>query len=95
MPRWKWALLLTELVLFALILILPQVALPDFTFHSGTAPVSVKLRSSSGSSAIHVIAGLTSLVLPHPAVEPRADKDLFLTTEGGHTRLALFCVLIC
>ena len=95
MSRWKWALLLTELVLFALILILPQVALPDFTFHSGTAPVSVKLRLSSGSSAVHVVARLTSLVLPHHPIETRADEDLFPAAESGHTRLSLLCVLIC
>ena len=47
MKRWNVALLLFELFLFALILILPQVDLPDFTFHGGTAPVVAKARFSS------------------------------------------------
>ena len=40
LKRWQWILLLFELVLFAVILILPQVDLPDFTFHKGTGPGS-------------------------------------------------------
>jgi len=35
MKRWQWTLLIFELVLIALILVLPQVDLPDFTFHGG------------------------------------------------------------
>ena len=36
MKRWQFSFLIFELVLFAAILVLPQVALPDFTFHDGT-----------------------------------------------------------
>jgi hypothetical protein len=41
MTRWRLVVLILELALFAIILILPQVDLPDFTFRSGTAPVAV------------------------------------------------------
>jgi hypothetical protein len=33
MKGWRWGILLFELFLFALILVLPQVDLPDFAFH--------------------------------------------------------------
>src|ERR1700716_2115700 len=46
MKRWQWALLIFELALFALILVLPQVALPEFTFQGGTAPIVAKARLS-------------------------------------------------
>jgi hypothetical protein len=45
--RWRYALLFFELFLFALILILPQVDLPDFTFPGSTAPIVAKARLSS------------------------------------------------
>ena len=58
MKRWQWALLIFELALFALILVLPQVALPEFTFHGGTAPIAVKARLSLNrvqpAAAIHL-----------------------------------------
>ena len=49
MKRWQIAILIFELALFAAILVLPQVALPDFTFHGGLRrwrriPVSVDRR---------------------------------------------------
>jgi hypothetical protein len=43
---WRFSLLIFELFLFALILILPQVDLPDFTFPGGTAPIVAKARLS-------------------------------------------------
>lgn len=46
MKRWRWALLIFELFLFALILVLPQVDLPDFTFHRGSAPIVARMRVS-------------------------------------------------
>ena len=47
MKGWRYALLVFELFLFALILVLPQVDLPDFTFPGGTAPIIVKSKLSS------------------------------------------------
>ncbi len=59
MARWKWVLLIFELVLFAVILVLPQVDLPDFTFHGGSAPVVVKSRLTSAP-----LRGATAMVTP-------------------------------
>lgn len=47
MKRWRYALLIFELFLFALILILPQVDLPDFTFPGDSAPIVAKARLCS------------------------------------------------
>ena len=60
MKFWRWTLLIFELLLFAIILVLPQVDLPDFTFHSGTAPVVAKLSLSSVGSQIFVTAFVPS-----------------------------------
>jgi hypothetical protein len=43
MTRWRW-MLISELFLFALMLVLPQVDLPDTTFRDGTAPVVARLQ---------------------------------------------------
>jgi hypothetical protein len=45
--RWRWYLLTFELFLFALILVLPQVDLPDFAFQRGSAPIVAKAKVSS------------------------------------------------
>lgn len=47
MKGWRYALLIFELFLFALILVLPQVDLPDFTFPRGSAPITAKARLCS------------------------------------------------
>ena len=94
MPTWKWVLLVFELALFALILILPQVALPQAAFHGGTAPILAKLRFSSPWFGA-VVAPLTSIVLPVPLFESRADCGLASAGGSANTRLALLCTLIC
>ncbi|MBZ5706161.1 MAG: hypothetical protein LAN63_12470 [Acidobacteriia bacterium] len=95
MNRWKWALLIFELALFALILILPQVDLPDFTFHSGTAPVAAKARVSSvpARSAMVVAAAETSL--PGPAAEAQLESCIVPTLAASNSRLSLLCTLLC
>src|SRR2546430_12002509 len=55
MKRWQWVLLIVELALFAIILILPQVDLPDFTFHGGTAPTAMKARISPVPARIAIV----------------------------------------
>jgi hypothetical protein len=52
MKGWRFALLIFELFLFALILVLPQVDLPDFTFPGGTAPILAKSRLSPPAFSI-------------------------------------------
>ena len=94
MKRWQWVLLITELALFAIILILPQVDLPDFTFHGGTAPVAIKSRISS-SPVRTAIAITTADARPLNLVQQRHEIPNFATPSSTHSRLSLFCVLIC
>jgi hypothetical protein len=94
MKRWQWALLIFELALFALILVLPQVALPDFTFHGGTAPIAVKARFSRGPLQPAVAVPLPMLI-PRPILEVLVESALVLSPAHGETRLSLLCTLLC
>jgi hypothetical protein len=66
MKRWF------ELFLFALILVLPQVDLPDFTFHGGTAPIAARSRVSSAPVLSMVAVPLQSRS-PQPFREKRSQ----------------------
>ncbi len=46
MKRWLRVLLLFELFLFALILVLPQVDLPDTAFRDGNTPLALRFGSN-------------------------------------------------
>ncbi len=93
MKRWQLSILIFELALFAAILVLPQVALPDFTFHDGTAPVAAHSRLCDHTPA-------AAIAVPPQIV--RFDTN----AVGGvipdvpapvavHSRLSQLCVLIC
>lgn len=94
MKRWQWVLLIFELALFATILILPQVDLPDFTFHNGTAPVALHSRVSAPPIRTAV---LTSVVVIFPVWSPEVswisrDASSPLTLDY---RLSSLCTLTC
>jgi hypothetical protein len=93
MKRWQWALLIFELALFALILILPQVELPEFTVHGGTAPIAAKARLSLRVQAA-VFAPLPRLI-PGRILEALADTREVTHLPGWDARLSLLCILIC
>ncbi len=94
MKRWKLAILIFELVLFAAILVLPQVALPDFTFHNGSAPVAAHARvcDSAPGAAISVAAHV-----PAPALLGwiHAESPSGSTPRAVDSSLSKLCVLIC
>jgi len=92
--RWKWILLMTELVLFAVILILPQVDLPDFTFHGGSAPVVAKARISHVPVQA-VMGAFSGLLLLSRRVCSLRDFTAALPTKEHHLRLSLLCTLLC
>jgi hypothetical protein len=94
MKRWQWALLVFELALFALILVLPQVALPEFTFHRGTAPIAFKARFSLNPVQPAVAVPLPRLI-PSCILEAFAETALVLSPARRETRLSLLCTLIC
>lgn len=94
MKQWKWFLLIFELALFAVILILPQVDLPDFAFHGGTAPVSAKARTSVRPTVTPVIAPARAW-LPAHVLETRLEAARSLASIDSGGRLSLLCTLIC
>jgi hypothetical protein len=95
MKRWKWAVLITELVLFALILILPQVELPEFAFHGGTSPVAFKLRSSPTQHLAAVAVHTQSASAMNFVFTPNEEVSGATVPAHPHSRLSLLCVLIC
>lgn len=94
MKRWQWALLIFELALFAIILILPQVDLPDFTFHNGTAPVAAHARVSAPPirTAIVTAAPVLFPVRSHEAWWESRNASAPLTLDY---RLSSLCTLTC
>lgn len=94
MKSWRWTLLGFELFLFALILVLPQVDLPDFTFHGGTAPVVAKAKVCSPP----VLSSITSpghSRLSQPIRESRTEPIRHAILRKPHTLLSLLCTLLC
>jgi hypothetical protein len=94
MKRWQFSILIFELVLFAVILVLPQVALPDFTFHDGTAPVTAHSRLCDRGPATAI--AVTPQVLPaEPVARVGGDIPDAPAPPAVHSRLSRLCVLIC
>jgi len=94
MNRWRWALLIFELFLLALIPALAQVDLPDSTFYGRSAPLVAKLRLFSTSSLSAITPHLQTKVpqlfresggrLTSPAIAPNL-----------YSLLLLSCTLLC
>jgi len=80
MDRWtlsapRLSLLMSLLFIIFMILVLPQVDLPDTAFHSGTAPVEVHSRVVSVPS----MAGLIAEFRFHSSTQaafPRRERSL-------------------
>lgn len=92
MSRWRWSLLIFVLGLFVLILVLPQVDLPDFTFQRGSAPIVARLRVSP--PALTVVRVQNFSELPH---EFRAESPQFelLYRRKPPSLLSQLCFLLC
>ena len=94
MKRWQLAVLIFELALFAAILVLPQVALPDFTFHGGTAPVAAHSRICH-SAPVPAMTAILQTLLPDDAVDGASEIAASFSPPALHSRLSRLCVLIC
>ena len=94
MKRWKLAILIFELVLFAAILVLPQVALPAFAFPNGNSPVAAHARvcDSTPGAAISVVALVPA---PAPLGWVRAENSRGSKPRAVDSSLSKLCVLIC
>jgi hypothetical protein len=94
MKRWQFSILIFELALFAVILVLPQVALPDFTFHDGTAPVTAhsRLCERVPATAITVPPQILSF---EPILQVGGEIPDAPAPPAVHSQLSRLCVLIC
>jgi hypothetical protein len=94
MKRWRWGILLFELFLFVLILVLPQVDLPEFALRSGTAPIVARSRVSAPPV-------LTAVSVPNqsqPTTEfgDREEQRFVLVIHSTpRSLLSLLCTLLC
>jgi hypothetical protein len=94
MKRWRWVVLIFELLLFAVVLVLPQVDLPDFAFHRDSAPIVVKSKVSSAPV-------LANIAIPLQAEPPQAIGSVreqqieSLSASAIHSLLSLLCTLLC
>jgi hypothetical protein len=93
MTRWKWVLLIFELALFALILILPQVDLPDFAFQGGTAPITAKARVIS--APVQPVVASIVFSAPEIVLEQRTELPNIAAPITSQTRLSMICTLLC
>jgi hypothetical protein len=94
MKRWQFSILIFELALFAIILCLPQVALPDFTFHDGTAPMAARSRVCDRASG-NAIAVVPSILPSEPTAQLGSEIPEAPAPPAVHSRLSRLCVLIC
>lgn len=93
MSRWKWILLIFELALVLAILVLPQVELPDFTFHGGTSPVVTKARLSNPPLQPVVNAPVRR---DFPTVtETSLNQIVLVPVTHAEPPLLLSCALLC
>jgi hypothetical protein len=93
MKRWQWALLVFDLALVAIILILPQVDLPEFTFHGGSAPVA--LHSRVHAAPVRAVAAVSATVFYlHESHAARSESG-FNLPQGPDHRLSLLCTPLC
>jgi hypothetical protein len=94
MKSWRWILLSFELFLFVLILVLPQVDLPDLAFHGGTAPIVAKAKVSS-PPVLSTITTPGQSRLPQGLRETRTQPVRRAIPPKQHVLLSLLCTLLC
>jgi len=94
MRWWRWTLLIFELCLFALILILPQVDLPDFTLRGCAAPVVAKSALSS-APVLSTVAAPVQVLLPQYVREIRNEPIGHAVHLKPSSLLSLLCTLLC
>lgn len=94
MKGWRYALLIFELFLLALILVLPQVDLPDFTFPGGTAPIAARSRLSPPSVFPVVFDPVHAHSLEHVA-ETRSRVIHPAFHLNPFSPVTLTCILRC
>jgi len=94
MTRWSWAVLLLELLLITIILILPQVDIPDTAFHCGSAPVLAKARLTSPPAQIQTSLGDSLTPQPQAAQIPFSTARIEVSSSSPGLPI-LLSTLLC
>ena len=94
MKPWRRALLIFESFLFALILVLPQVDIPDFAFHRGSAPIVAKPKLS-GPPVLAIVTTSAQSRLPRQPGEVQNEHIKPVAHSTSHSLLSLLCTLLC
>jgi hypothetical protein len=95
MKRWRFSILIIEVALFALILILPQAGLPDFTVHGGTSLEAAYSRVHQSPLRV-AIASVPEIPLSNYIAQGR-NEILHIISDPPtlHSRLSRLRVLVC
>ena len=81
MKRWLQVLLLFELVLIGLILVLPQVDLPDTAFRDGNTPLSLRFGVHVAPAVNYTFSALEGTLLqpgPLSRTETHGSRPRFV-----------------
>jgi hypothetical protein len=94
MSRWKIkasTLFILSIVFFLMLLIvvLPDVDLPDTAFHGGTAPVLVHARATSAPAAVTVAAVFSLPASAQISPRPRDQEVFAINTEPNFRPILL------
>ena len=92
--NWRWFLLIFELFLFALILILPQVDLPDFAFQRGSAPIVAKAKLSARPN-LAIVSPTAQSARPQHRDERQLRAAKPLDQSNRVFSLSLLCTWLC
>lgn len=101
MRRFRWGILIGQLVLLTLALAVPRVDIPQTAFNEADAPVNqatviVVLGCRSALGELQAAAGATASLL-HPALShsgPAPDMQRPQHVRS-HSLLSLLCTLLC
>ncbi len=94
MTAWRWVVLISELFLFALILVLPQVDLPDTTFRDGAAPVVARMQLTAPPT-MPASVGMHTIRCPRNLQEFVHITQWFANGLKSADRRLLLCTLLC
>ncbi len=93
MKGWRSGILVFELFLLVLILVLPQVDLPDFALHKGASPIVARSRVSG--PPVLVTATIPNQYQPTQFGHREEERSRFASHAGSRSFLSLLCILLC
>lgn len=95
MRRWIIVVLALELLVIALVLVLPQVDLLDTAFKAGTTPLAARTRLSSPPFP-QAAKGTARMTFTPVTAQPSSEQSLMPGSKPlAESLRLLFCALLC